>query len=233
MDFIKGEFYHVFNHSVDGRLFCDTRGDYEHFCESLCLYNDENYSRPDARLHGRLAALARAEFEKNRKPYVRVISYCLRPNHFHLLLQEVSDGGISKFMQKITMGHAKYKNIKKNRRGRLFDGTFRAVHVVSDAHFFHLPRYIHLNVLDDSAPDWRDGEIKDWTKAQACLDAFSWSSHHVYCGKPEGFPIVHLETVRQLFPDPRNYLDYLRDWSGRFGYPTADITSLSDVICQL
>ena len=69
-------------------------------------------------------------------------------NHYHLLLSERREGGISDFMRKVNVGYAKFFNEKYKRTGTLFQGRTKKVLVDSDAHFLHILHYIHLNPLD-------------------------------------------------------------------------------------
>ena len=90
-------------------------------------------------------------FEKQRKPrklLVEILIFALMPNHFHLLLKQKRGGGIVKFMQKLGTGYTNYFNKKYKRVGGLFQGRFKAVLVSEEAHFIHLPFYIHTNPLD-------------------------------------------------------------------------------------
>jgi len=76
---------------------------------------------------------------------VRIISYCLMPTHIHLVLQQLQDGGITKFANQILKSHSKYFNVKYKRKGPLWEGRFKSVAVDKDEYLLHLTRYIHLN----------------------------------------------------------------------------------------
>lgn len=77
--------------------------------------------------------------------FVSVLSYCLMPNHFHLLLRQNSDRGISTFMSKVQNSLTRFTNIKRKTKGHVFIGQFRAVRIESDEQLLHVSRYIHLN----------------------------------------------------------------------------------------
>jgi len=76
---------------------------------------------------------------------VKIISYCLMPNHFHLLLQQLKAGGIAKFLSQISNSYTRYFNTKYGRTGSLLQGVFKSVYVEDDEQLMHLSRYIHLN----------------------------------------------------------------------------------------
>ncbi len=103
-------------------------------------------------------------------------------NHYHLLVSEHIEGGISFFMRKLNMGYTKYFNEKHKRSGALWQGKYRKVLIERDAHFLYIPFYIHLNPLDYSNPEWRNGEVKDVRKALESLLEYRWSSHLDYLG---------------------------------------------------
>jgi len=212
---VTGGYYHVFNRGVDKRpIFVDSR-DYGRFIESLHLFNDQEYQSVGGDVRSKMRKLARAETGFDRRiPIVRIIAYCLLPNHFHLFLEQLVEGGISTFLHRFG-GYARYFNLKHERSGGLLEKSFEAVHVKEEFHFTHLPRYIHLNALDLTDLNWRDGEICDWEKAAHFLDAYPWSSHHTYLGLTQELPIVDEVFLRQLFPTRGDYEAFLRGWSGR------------------
>ncbi len=87
------------------------------------------------------------------------------------------------------MGYARYFNEKYERAGALFQGRYKSVAVTNNAHFVHLPYYIHFNPLDLAMPEWRKREIKDYKKAMEFLEEYRWSSFQDYIGK-KNFPSV-------------------------------------------
>ena len=108
-------------------------------------------------------------------------------NHYHLLLSPLVENGISLFMQKLNMGYTKYFNEKYKRSGALWQGKYKKILIQREAHFLYIPYYIHLNPLDYTHPEWREGKV---TTIQGALDALSkyrWSSHLDYSGT-KNFP---------------------------------------------
>jgi putative transposase len=146
-------------------------------------------------------------------PLVSVLSYCLIPNHFHLALRQEHDQGISKYLHKVEMRYAKHFNAKYARTGRFFESAFNAQHVSSDAYLEHLPKYIHLNALDLTPHDWRNGTVLNWPNALNFLDQYPWSSHHVYKTRSEALPIINMKAVDEIFPSTEEYLASLKQWS--------------------
>jgi len=88
---------------------------------------------------------------------VNIVTYCLMSNHFHLLIYEKTEGGISKFMQKVTTAYTMYFNKSKQRTGALFQGKFKAKHAsINDNYLKYLVAYIHLNPIKLIDAQWKE-----------------------------------------------------------------------------
>lgn len=89
---------------------------------------------------------------------VQIIAYCIMPTHFHVVLKQLTDGGVSEFLRKSLNGYARYFNIKYQRKGTLWMSRFKNVLVENDEQLLHLTRYVHLNPvtagLVKKAQDW-------------------------------------------------------------------------------
>lgn len=215
IDFVNGEYYHLYNRGTDKReIFLDEE-DFEHFIQSLHLFNDALFVTPRTPFQ-KVAALSLSQFfDFDRHPYVDYVSYILIPNHYHLLVRQIRSGGISKLMHKLDMGYSHYLNHQLDRSGTLYEGTFKAIHVDKESYLQHLPLYMHLNGLDLGGFNWRDGEVSDWDTAMAFLDSYRWSSHHAYMGRQQVFPLVKEEIIRGLYKDQEDYVSHLKSWSSR------------------
>jgi len=149
VEFVTGEYYHIYNRGVDLRNIIQDKYDPMRFVE--CLYE---FNSVDS-----IGSIYLKSFEKHQlsgraAKLVSIIAYCVNPNHFHLLLKQEVDGGIQKFMHKFG-GYSLYFNIKYNRTGSLFQGKFKAKHVKNNDYFLYLSAYINLNnrVHKISGPD--------------------------------------------------------------------------------
>ncbi len=142
IEFAQGEFYHVYNHAIEGVNLIRDATDSERFIEGLLKFNAEE---PIGSIY--LARFEKVEADKKlkAKPLVNIVCYCLNPNHFHLMLEEVAENGIQKFMHRLTMGHCKYMNAKYKRKGVLFQGNFRAKLLDDNDYLLHTSAYINLN----------------------------------------------------------------------------------------
>ena len=137
-----GGYYHVYNRGVDKRdVFLD-RYDYERFI--LCL-KEFNYEQ------GVYSLFLKGyqdnqfyDFERGEN-LVDVVAYCLNPNHYHLLLKQNIDNGISEFMKRIGVGYTNYFNSRYQRSGSLFQGKFKRKPVESTFYLSHVSAYINGN----------------------------------------------------------------------------------------
>jgi len=190
IEFINNQIYHIYNRGVEKRdIFSDDK-DHFRFIHDLFEFNDEN---PAENLYYKKAALQSYEAQprkvKPRKLLVEILVFCLMPNHYHLLLRQKGESGITKFMHKLGTGYTMYFNQKYERTGVLFQGRFKAILVNQEAHFIHLPYYIHLNPLDIIKDKWKEGKIRDYKKAIQFLESYRWSSYLDYIGK-KNFPSI-------------------------------------------
>ena len=120
----------------------------------LYLANGENEIRIANVLRqiksGDISEVARGE------PLVAIGAFCLMPNHFHILIKQLVEGGISRFMLKLQTDYSMYFNRKYDRTGSLFQGPFRSTLVDSDRYLAYLYSYIHLNPAKLKDPLWKE-----------------------------------------------------------------------------
>lgn len=137
ISFAENEFYHIYNRAADSKnMFLEQR-DVDRFLKGMEQFNTSKI----------LGSLSRGHRVSTSLRLVNFIAYCVNQNHFHFILEQVSDNGIEKFMHKIGMGYAKYFNTKYKRSGALFQGRFKAKHIDSNEYLLHLSAYINLNHL--------------------------------------------------------------------------------------
>ncbi|MBL7045938.1 MAG: transposase [Parcubacteria group bacterium] len=178
------DFYHLLNRGVDKRKIFLDKSDYFRFVHDLFEFNNvANVDPNTGRDYKQLMDVGRPSIERrSRKLLVKIHCFCLMPNHYHLLVSPVVENGVSLFMKKLNGGYAKYFNEKYDRSGALFQGKYKSVPIVSDAHFLYIPYYIHFNPLDLHMPEWREGKIRNIKKALEYLMSYRWSSHIDYSG---------------------------------------------------
>lgn len=140
-----GEYYHVYNRGVDKRIIFSDEGDLDRFLLSLEEFNTiEPIGSIFEKFHSKKFGSETSKKDPETR-LVEIVAYCLNPNHFHLLLKQVRDGGISAFLQRLCGGYTKYYNHRYKRSGVLFQGVFKSVHVSTNEYLLHLSAYINLN----------------------------------------------------------------------------------------
>lgn len=207
-----GEIYHIYNRGVDKRNVFMEKADYARFIHDLYEFNK---NEPPGRWHSSTMSEVRPLTFNNT---VELLVFCLMPNHYHLLAQEKQKNGITEFMQKLGTGYTLYFNQKYQRSGALFQGKYKAVRISEDRHLRYLPYYIHLNPLDLTLPEWREGKIFDTMKAQRFLESYRWSSYLDYLGK-KNFPSVTQRThLRDIIGSPEEQTVGMLEWIRRNGW---------------
>jgi len=143
---------------------------------------------------------------RQEDPLVEIICWTLMPNHFHMMLKQIEDGGIAKFLQKLCIGYTMYFNKRYERSGALFQGITKSVKVNDDSQLLHLARYIHLNPLDLFAPNWKKEGI-DWERAKFYLQSYRWTNLEDFSYKNNINEII----LDQL--EENSYEKFLSDWT--------------------
>ena len=151
IQFANGEFYHIYNRGTDKRNIFSDEADQWRFIQSMQEFNVLDpigsiyeHCRTKAHVSNKFGSRA-SKSENGDEKLVNIVAYCLNLNHYHLLLQQVAEKGIEKFMQRIGTGYTKYFNHKEERSGGLFEGKFQAVHVDSNEYLLHVSVYVNLN----------------------------------------------------------------------------------------
>jgi putative transposase len=210
--FAIDEYYHIYNRGVDKRIIFENDTDRRRFLAILYLCNGEvaidmyklfreGQSFPNLFSFDRGEAL------------VAIGAYCLMPNHFHILVKEIKEGGISLFMKKLQTAYSMYFNKKYERSGSLFQGPFGAQHVSDDRHLRYLFSYIHLNPIKLIDHDWKNKDILNIDNAERFLDSYSFSSFGEYRGisRPES-AIVTKTAFPEYFETYKDFKVFIREW---------------------
>lgn len=187
---VNGEYYHVYNRGNDKKNIYSQSRDYARFQKTFYYYK---FSGPKIKF---------SRFNKSNlfKPFlneklIEVLCYCLMPNHFHFLVKQLKENGISLFLSQLSNSYTKYFNTKYNRIGSLLQGTFKAVKIESEEHLIHISRYIHLNPV------------------VSCIvkkpENYAWSS---YCEYIKQTPIFcSTDEIMNFFKLPEKYQQFTED----------------------
>jgi putative transposase len=166
-EFAPDQYYHVYNRGVEKRIIFHDEQDYTVFLGLLKKYltgerQDKNNRHP-------VNALTHK---------VELLAYCLMPNHFHLLLYQPDEQGVTQLVRRVATGYAMYFNNRYKRVGALFQGKYKASVINKDAYLDHVSRYIHLNPKNyhawkyTSLPYYQGKKRADWINANRILELF-------------------------------------------------------------
>ena len=145
-----------------------------------------------------------------RSPLVKILCYCLVPNHFHLLLKEIHPSGISKFMQKLGIGYTNFFNLKYQEVGKVFQGSYKAKLVNEEIYLKYLCVYIQvINVLE-LFPGGLEAALKNLRDAMQFVDDYSFSSHQDYAGLRKSL-IIDKDILGEFFLTPDDYKRFVYD----------------------
>lgn len=189
--FVNDQIYHIYNRGNEKRVVFEDKYHYRRFLKTLIYYQLKG---PKPKL-SHFFKYQRFKTDTAQK-LVDILAYCLMPNHFHLLVKQKEEGGITEMMTKLILSYTKYFNTKHNRVGALFQGQFKAVLIESDEQLTHVSRYIHLNPIVSLL-------VKD-------LEAFSYSSYEEYVQQNRQ-GICSTKEVLGFFKSPDDYARFVHD----------------------
>lgn len=196
------QIYHIFNRGVASLpIFLDFKA-HQRFLRLVDYYRFSN--TPFS--FSQLMSMSREEREsvlvglkEKNAIHVEILAYCLMPNHFHFLLKQITDKGISVFMTNLQNSYVKYFNIKNERAGPLFQSMFKGVRIENDEQLLHVSRYIHLNPSTAYIVEPED------------LEDYKWSSLNDYFSNSNNFSFVKSEPVLSFFRKKEDYEKFILD----------------------
>ena len=177
--FVVGEYYHIYNRGVDKRTIFIDPYDYKRFMVLLYICNSRKSVNIRALLNKGLSFVEIFDIDRE-ETLVDIGVYCLMPNHFHILIKEKLDGGISMFMEKLATAYVMYFNTKNERKGALFEGSFKAKHIDNDAYLNWVFSYIHINPIKLNEPNWKESGISNPTIVKDFVEKYAYSSYYDY-----------------------------------------------------
>jgi 16S rRNA (cytidine1402-2'-O)-methyltransferase len=144
MKFADEEYYHIYNRGAH---------------KAPIFFSSENYRY--------LLGLIRKHAPHHR---IRVVAYCLLPNHYHLVLKQEARGSISKFLQTVFNAYVQAVNLQRKHSGTLFEAKSKAKHIHADEYALQLIRYIHMNPVEahlaDKPEAWEFSDFSAWCGLQ-------------------------------------------------------------------
>ena len=218
--FINGEIYHVVIRRLEDYLLFKDIDDYYRGIFSIYEFNTTN---PVEILERRKA---RAELKKSqasgdplsladsRDKLVDILLFCLMPNHIHLLLRQLKEGGITTYMNKLGAGYPAYFKQKYGikTRGYFFQGRFVSVRIKTDDQLKIVFVYIHTNPISLIEPGWKELGIKKPKKAVGFVENYKWSSYPDYLGKKNFPSVTEREFILKVMGGPQGCKDFVESW---------------------
>lgn len=199
---VNDEIYHIYNRSISFTPAFVSKRDYQRALEILNYYQFAKTPLSFSKVK-RLSLKERTNLlEKLRKKndrLVKILCFCLMPNHFHLLLKQIKEEGISKSVANFQNSYTRYFNLKNKRVGPLFQGPFKVVRIETDEQFTHISRYIHLNPYSSLV-------VKTLEK----LESYPWSSLEEYL-HPQENKLSFPKEILSFFENPQKYKKFVFD----------------------
>lgn len=202
-----GNIYHVFNKFIEAKTIFNSSNYCSTLLELLFYYRSTKISCSYSRFRQlniklQTKILKNLKFKKHFK--IDLLAFCLMPTHFHFLIKQKINNGISKYLSDVFNAFTRYHNLKNARKGPLFISRFKAVLIRSEKQLIHVSRYIHLNPYSTEFIN----TIKE-------LADYPWSSYKEYVGNAH-HSFCEINTIMSLFYDRKkryqqfveNHADY-------------------------
>lgn len=218
--FTVGDYVHVYNRGNRKAEIVRTTADSWRFMQALRFFNDCNSSANILRDLSRLVSNTNqpeSVFEMgwppnwpDKNPLVKILCYCLAPNHFHLLLKEIRPCGISKFMQKLGIGYTNFFNLKYQEVGKVFQGSYKAKLIKDQKYLDYLCAYIQVKNVLELFPGGLEAAAKNPEEAMKFTNNYPFSSHVDYVGLRKSL-IIDKDILDKIFLYANNYQDFVYD----------------------
>lgn len=198
--FVLDEHYHLYNRGTEKRTIFLDKEDYEHFLSLMYICNTEK-------------SIELRNISKNfdrGETIIDIGAYCLMPNHFHILVREKIESGVSKYMLKLMTAYTMYFNKKYKRTGKLYEGVFKSTHASSDRYLKYLYSYIHLNPAKLIDKNWRESKDRDNSNLLRYVFSYSYSSLREFVDSKS--QITNPSKFPAYFNKPNDYKRDLFEW---------------------
>lgn len=198
--FAPGEYYHLYNRGTEKRIIFLDEQDYRHFLFLMYICNTEKS----------ITLRSVGEFFERGEEIVDIGAYCLMPNHFHILVREKIEAGISKYMRKLLTGYSMYFNKKYKRTGKLYENVFKSIHAAKDNYLKYIYSYIHLNPAKLIDKNWKENKNKSPIKLLQYVFEYPYSSLKEYTNQK--FKIINPSQFPAYFKKPNDHKKELFGW---------------------
>lgn len=174
--FIEGEIYHIFNKSISNYGIFRDLNNCQRFMNVLDYYNNRLVTKS----FSQFVIKKRYDYQNIIYPkelsHVKFLSFCIMPDHYHLLVKILSNNHFSKYLGDVENSFTCFFNKKFDRKGPLWQSPFKSVEIGSNEQLLHVSRYIHLNPttsnLVDKPEDWHFSSYEDFITDEKVLKEF-------------------------------------------------------------
>ena len=206
-----GSFVHVVKRGARGLPITRDEKDRKRFVRLLYYLNDEHQSEfweLDVR---HLKDLQWPKQWPEHRPLVKVVAWTLMPNHFHLLLQEIQDAGVSRFMQRLCGSMSRHFNEKYQEKGSIFQGSYRSRTIETDRYLRWAISYILVKNVFELYPGGFEHAVKEFDRAWKWgIDSYRFSSLAPYA-HGDASPIIDAGALQGYFRSPQDFKECSRD----------------------
>ncbi len=205
---------HVYNRGVKKMPIFRQKGDLWRLLASLYYFNHagrmpENWKR-EIEISGDSTRFEWPEAWGERHPIVSILAFSIMPNHLHLMIKEIVEGGTSKFMHRISMAHSKFINEKYGESGSLFESAFKSRLVEDDNDFRNLAVYIMVKNPFERYSGGLKQAVENFNDAYERVASDPFSSLGSYAGNQIS-PILEKDLLGELFETPESFKDFARE----------------------
>ena len=212
-NFVLGSYVHVTKRGVRGLPIVRDKEDRDRFMLMLCHFNDtyssQNWYRDIRESDVRNSYERPAHWPKQER-LVNIVAFCLLNNHFHLVLEERQENGISRFMHKLGTGMAMKFNERYDEKGALFQGPYHARTISDDRYLRYVSAYVQFKNALDMYPGGKKMPQRNFDAAFAWASRYSYSSLGDYIGVFDR-PIVEKTFLKSLSTQ-KEYRAYCKDF---------------------
>lgn len=212
--FTVGSYLHALKRGGRGMSITNDDSDRWRFVRLLYYANDKYANEWWERDTKNLGMFGRPDNWPKRHSLVKILSYALMPNHFHLLLKEINKGGVSKFMQRLCGSMTRSFNEKYDQKGSIFQGAYKARLVDNDEYLRHLAVYIMVKNSFELYPGGFEEAVKNFN------DAYDWATEYPFCsladyaGERGSSKILDKDILGEIFEHPKDFKNFARDYIG-------------------
>lgn len=176
--YYKNTYHHLYNRGVNGQNIFSDEEDYNYFLRRTKKFKE--------------------------KYLIKIICYCLMPNHLHFFVKQTEDyPTIGKFISDLTNAHTKFFNKKYNRIGVMYQGPTKSKFISSEEYFLWLCKYILNNPvrakLVENPEKWNYSSARDYFE-----------------NKDNG--ICDTEEILNRFKYTKDFQDFIKDKNNKFDY---------------